>query len=65
MKNMIIGLGNTGTNIVKMAATSSRLNEVTFYTIDSVVDDIDLDSLNKAINDLSTIIAPLAKLFRK
>ena len=29
------------------------------------IDDIDLDSLNKAINDLSTIIAPLAKLFRK
>ena len=45
MKNMIIGLGNTGTNIVKMAATSSLLDDITFYTIDSVVDDIDLDSI--------------------
>ena len=29
------------------------------------IDDVDLDSLNKAIKDLSTIISPLAKLFRK
>jgi hypothetical protein len=46
MNNMIIGLGNTGTNIVKMAAASSRLKEVDFYTIDSVVDNVDLDSLD-------------------
>ncbi len=29
------------------------------------IDDIDLDSLNKAIKDLSTVISPLAKLFKK
>ena len=29
------------------------------------LDDLDLDSLNKAIKDLSAIISPLAKLFRK
>ena len=29
------------------------------------IDEVDLDSLNKAIKDLSTIIAPLAKLFKK
>ncbi|MBO4903803.1 MAG: hypothetical protein J5367_01125 [Lachnospiraceae bacterium] len=29
------------------------------------IDDVDLDSLNKAIKDLSTIISPLAKLFKK
>ncbi len=29
------------------------------------LDDVDIDSLNKAIKDLSTIIAPLAKLFKR
>lgn len=29
------------------------------------LDDVDLDSLNKAIKDLGSIIAPLARLFRK
>lgn len=46
MNNMIIGLGNTGTNIVKLAATSSLLTDVDYYTIDSVVDNVDLDSID-------------------
>ena len=29
------------------------------------IEEVDLDSLNKAIKDLSTIIAPLAKLFKR
>lgn len=45
MNNMIIGLGNTGTNIVKLAATSSLLDDVDFYTVDSVIDNVDLDYL--------------------
>ena len=29
------------------------------------IDNIDLESLNKAIKDLTSIISPLAKLFRR
>lgn len=47
MNNMIIGLGNTGTNIVKAAAASNVLGDVTMYTIDSVTSSIDLDSMDK------------------
>ncbi|MBO4736111.1 MAG: hypothetical protein J5614_06920 [Paludibacteraceae bacterium] len=46
MKNMIIGVGNAGCQIVKMAALSSLLNEVEFYAIDSVVTTIDMDSMS-------------------
>lgn len=43
---MVVGLGNTGTNVVKMAALSSRLNNVEYYAIDSVMVNMDLDSIN-------------------
>jgi hypothetical protein len=43
---MIIGLGNTGTNIVKAASASSLLTDVTMYAIDSVATSIELDTIN-------------------
>ena len=46
MKNMVVGLGNTGTNVVKMAALSSKLDNITYYAIDSVMTNMDLDSIN-------------------
>ena len=45
MSNLIIGLGNTGTNIVKLAAGSSFLSDAKFYAIDSVASSIDADTL--------------------
>ena len=45
MKNMIVGLGNTGTNVVKMAALSSKLDEVEYFAIDSVMSDVSLDTM--------------------
>lgn len=47
MNNMIIGLGNTGTNIVKVASSSPLLDDVAMYAIDSVTTSIDLDMVNK------------------
>lgn len=46
MKNMIIGLGNTGTNIVKAAGSSLLLKDVKKYVIDSVMTSVDLGSIN-------------------
>ena len=46
MNNMVVGLGNTGTNVVKMAALSSKLDNITYYAIDSVMTNMDLDSIN-------------------
>ncbi len=48
-------------DVNSLVDTSEKSVEMTVKKLD----DIDLDSLNKAINDLSTIIAPLAKLFRR
>ena len=47
MNNMLIGLGNTGTNVVKLAATSKLLENVKMYAIDSVSSSIELDSIDK------------------
>ena len=46
MKNMIIGTGNAGCQIIKMAALSPLLDEVEFFAIDSVLSTIDMDSLS-------------------
>ena len=43
--NMVIGLGNAGTHIAKLASTSPLLNEVKFYAIDSVLEAADMDSV--------------------
>lgn len=40
--NLVIGLGNTGTQIVKAATKSAKLTDVKFYTIDSVTSSIDM-----------------------
>ena len=48
-------------NVNSLVATSEKSVQDTVKKID----DVDLDSLNKAIKDLSTIIAPLAKLFKR
>ena len=51
-KNMIIGLGNTGTQIVKQAARSKSLQtDVDFFAIDSVTAAIDM----KDITNVTTI----------
>ncbi len=48
-------------NVNSLVDTSEKSVEETVKRLD----DLDLDSLNKAIKDLSTIIAPLAKLFKR
>lgn len=47
MNNVVIGLGNTGTQIVKAIMSSSLLNGVSLYAIDSVASAIDLDAINR------------------
>ena len=47
MGNLIIGVGNTGTNIIKLAATSNLLDETKFYAIDSVASSIDAAFISK------------------
>lgn len=47
MSNLIIGLGNTGSNVVKLASQFASLDDVTKYTVDSVASTIDLDSIDK------------------
>lgn len=47
MNNIIIGLGNTGSNIVKMCAQDMSLSDVKMYAIDSVMTSIDLDTIDK------------------
>lgn len=46
-KNLVIGLGNCGTQIVKEAAHSNKLDDVKLYTIDSVTSNATLDSSNR------------------
>ena len=48
-------------NVNSLVETSQKSVQETVKKID----DVDLDSLNKAIKDLSTVISPLAKLFKK
>ena len=48
-------------NVNGLVATSEKSVEDTVKKLD----DVDINSLNKAIKDLSTIIAPLAKLFKR
>ena len=55
-------------NLDEMLGNVNTLVETSEKSVEQTVkklDDIDLDSLNKAIKDLSTIIAPLAKLFKR
>ena len=47
MDNMIIGLGNCGSVIVKQVLKSDKLNNVKLYTIDSVTSNIDVDTVDK------------------
>ena len=46
-KNIIVGLGNAGTNCIKAAASSPKLEDVTMYSIDSVASSIDLEMINR------------------
>lgn len=45
--NLIIGLGNTGTNIVKAISQSTLLEDVKLYSIDSVAASVDLSSIDR------------------
>ncbi len=56
-----INIGDMLDNVNTLVDTSEKSVEQTVKKLD----DLDLDSLNKAIKDLSTIIAPLAKLFKR
>lgn len=47
MNNLIIGLGNTGTNIVKAATGSNVLDNVDMYAIDSVAASVDLSTIDR------------------
>lgn len=47
MGNLVIGLGNTGCQIVKVAAASTALTETKFFAIDSVASSVDSGSLNE------------------
>ena len=41
MKNLIIGLGNTGVQIIKAIMKSSMLDDIKLYAIDSVTTSVD------------------------
>lgn len=43
--NLVIGLGNAGTQVVKLAAKSKLLADTKFYVIDSVANSINMDSI--------------------
>ena len=45
--NLIIGMGNTGCQIVKTASESELLTKCKFYVIDSVTSQIDMDAVSK------------------
>lgn len=47
MNNMLIGLGNCGSQIVKKAASSELLKDVKMYTIDSQVASVGLDTIDR------------------
>ena len=47
MGNIIIGVGNCGTNCVKLASSSSTLADVTMYTIDSVANQVNMDDVGR------------------
>ena len=47
MGNLIIGMGNTGTQIVKAAAESKILNDTEMFVIDSVTSNVDMDSVTR------------------
>lgn len=43
--HIVIGLGNTGSQIVKLAASSQKLSDTKFYAVDSVTSSIDMKAL--------------------
>ena len=45
--NLVIGLGNAGTHIAKLASSSELLKDVEFYAIDSVLESADMASLTR------------------
>lgn len=47
MENLIIGLGNTGTQIIKAIMKSSMLDKVKLYAIDSVTSSVDAEVVNR------------------
>ena len=47
INNMIIGMGNTGSNIVKAASECDELSDVDMYCIDSVTSNVNLDMINR------------------
>lgn len=53
------------TGIVSDVNSLVKTSEESLEATVKKIDDVDLDSLNKAIKDLSSIISPLARLFRK
>ena len=54
MNNMIICLGGCGSNIAKLATTSTLLNNLTIYSIDSQSANVDINSVG-VINFISIL----------
>lgn len=52
--NLIIGMGNTGSQIVRAAAESEILTDCKLYTIDSVTSNVDMKTVN-SIESISLI----------
>ena len=50
MENVIIGLGNAGTQIVRLAAQQRAFIGDTFYSIDSVTSGINMDNVGTVKN---------------
>ena len=45
--NLIIGMGNTGCQIVKAASNSSLLTNCKYYMIDSVTSQMNMNNISK------------------
>jgi hypothetical protein len=54
-KNVVIGLGNTGNNIVNEIAIRSTLNDVQLFAVDSVVANVTLANSNSRVNYIPII----------
>lgn len=54
LPNLIIGMGNTGSQIVKLASLSNKLDDCLLYAIDSVTSTVTMDNVSR-INTISLI----------
>ena len=55
--------GNVGVLTVNRPAALNALNDQVIRELNEALDTIDLDTLNKAIQDLADVVEPLARFF--